>query len=88
MGSYELSVALTQSYLENTYRIVSQSLTKKRMENKMSKCFECQDECTKDWKTIIVLSEDGNEMKITIHDECHKRALKGGTPVYPERKQP
>lgn len=51
----------------------------------MAKCYDCGDECTKDFKYIDVRSEDGNLMRLVIHNACHERALKGGKPVYPER---
>lgn len=50
----------------------------------MSKCYDCRQECTKDYEYIDVLSEDGNQIRVAIHKLCHARALNGGEPVYPE----
>lgn len=64
------------------------SPTEKRRElMNQSKCYDCGDKCTKDFKYIDVRSEDGNLMRVAIHDACLERAIKGGKPVYPERKK-
>ena len=55
----------------------------------MSKCYDCGEECTKDFYYIdLGVDEDEPEAKIrvAIHERCHKRALNGGVPIYPERQ--
>lgn len=53
----------------------------------MRRCYDCGDHCTKDFKYIDVRSEDGNLIRVAIHNACHKRATNGGEPVYPEREK-
>lgn len=53
----------------------------------MSKCYDCRKECTRDFKYIDVLSEDGNTMRVAIHNACHDRAVNGGEPIDPENEE-
>lgn len=50
----------------------------------MNICYDCRKVCTKDFKYIDIYSEDGNLMRVAIHNACHKRALDGGEPVEVE----
>jgi hypothetical protein len=50
----------------------------------MTRCYDCRKVCTKDYKFIDVYAQDGNLMRVAIHNACHIRATKGGEPVEPE----
>lgn len=50
-------------------------------------CYDCGDICTHDWEYHDVLSETGNSMRLAFHRKCWERAILGGPPIYPERKQ-
>lgn len=52
----------------------------------MARCYDCGDNCTVDYESITLSTEEGRKARVAMHRACHERALHGGAPVYPERE--
>jgi hypothetical protein len=57
-----------------------------RRNRETPKCFDCGFPCTRDYKYIDLHTEADGQVRVAIHNSCHKRATLGGPPVEPEQK--
>lgn len=42
------------------------------------KCYDCGEDCLRDYVLVDVRSEDGTEMRVALHQRCFDRTLNGG----------
>lgn len=68
-------IAQIEKFME--WREQGARLLKKRQVR--PKCYDCRKPCIKGYGYIDIKSEDGNEMRVAIHNICHKRAVDGGS---------